>query len=68
MQTILNCNKKQQVELKEFNKNLSLDEINQEFKKVGYSQEFLIDLKAGFETSQIYALQNESKRGKRDEK
>ena len=54
--------------LKEFDKNLSLDEINEEFEKVGYSQEFLIDLKAGFETSEIYALKNESKRGKRDEK
>ncbi len=53
--------KKQLVELEEFNKTLSLDEINQEFQKVGYSQEFLNDLKAGFETSEIYALKNENK-------
>lgn len=53
--------KKQLVELEEFNKNLSLDEISREFEKVGYSQEFLNDLKAGFETSEIYALKNENK-------
>lgn len=65
---ILNCDKKQRVELKEFDKGLSLDEINQEFGKVSYSQEFLNDLKAGFETSEIYALRNNIERGKRDEK
>lgn len=67
MQAILNYNKKQ-IELKEFDKNLSLDELNQEFGKVGYSQEFLNDLRAGFETSETYTLKNESNRGKRDEK
>ena len=45
--------KKQLVQLEEFNKTLSLDEINREFEKVSYSQEFLNDLKAGFETSQF---------------
>lgn len=53
--------KKQLVELEEFDKTLSLDEINQEFEKVGYSQEFLNDLKIGFATSERYALKNENK-------
>ena len=56
--------KKQFVELEEFDKTLSLDEVVREFGKVGYSQEFLNDLKAGFETSKIYALSNENKSSK----
>ena len=56
--------KKQFVELEEFDKTLSLDEVVREFGKVGYSQEFLNDLKAGFETSKIYFLSNENKGSK----
>lgn len=53
--------KKQLVELKEFDKTLSLEDVMQEFGKVGYSEDFLGDLRAGFETSEIYAKYNEDK-------
>ncbi|CAN5460299.1 hypothetical protein BH18ACI1_BH18ACI1_06000 [soil metagenome] len=53
--------KKQSFELEEFDANIALDEVMREFGKVGYSDEFLSDLKAGFETSKIYARSNENK-------
>jgi len=45
---------KKTVELEEYDKNIPLDEVMGEFAKVGYSENFLSDLKAGFETSKIY--------------
>jgi hypothetical protein len=33
----------------------------QEFEKIAYDKNFLSDLKAGFETSEIYASCNENK-------
>ena len=53
------------VELEEYDKNISLDEVMREFGEVGYSAEFLGDLKAGFETSEIYVERNENKAVKR---
>ena len=47
--------KKQSVELEQFDKTLPLDDVMREFGKVGYSEDFLRDLRAGFETSEIYA-------------
>jgi hypothetical protein len=52
---------KKTVELEEYDKSISLDEVMDEFAKVGYSENFLSDLKAGFETSQIYGNRNENK-------
>jgi len=46
---------KKTVELEEYDKNIPLDEVMGEFAKVGYSENFLSDLKAGFETSKIYS-------------
>ncbi len=45
---------KKTVELEEFDERNSLDDIMRKFGEVGYSGEFLKDLKAGFETSEIY--------------
>lgn len=53
------------VELEEFDKSLSLDSVMREFEKANYSEEFLRDLKTGFETSEIYAERNENKAVKR---
>ncbi len=52
---------KKTVELEEYDKNIPLDEVMGEFAKVGYSKNFLSDLKAGFETSKIYGKRNENK-------
>ncbi len=52
---------KKTVELEEYNKSISLDNVMQEFGEVGYSDEFLRDLKVGFETSEIYVKRNENK-------
>lgn len=46
--------KKDFPELEEFDSSVSLDEVIQEFENAGYSEKFLIDLKTGFETSEIY--------------
>lgn len=56
---------KKTVELEEFDKTLPLDDVMREFGKVGYSDEFLRDLKAGLETSEIFAGRNENKAVKR---
>lgn len=56
---------KKTAELEEFNKSASLDDVMREFGEVGYSEEFLRDLKAGFETSEVYAERNENKAVKR---
>jgi hypothetical protein len=53
--------KKQLVELEDFDKTLSLDEVMREFDKAGYHEDFLKDLRAGFETSEIYIKHNEGK-------
>ncbi len=53
--------KKKVVEMEEFDKNLPLDNIMQEFEKIGYDENFLSDLKAGFETSAVYGKHNENK-------
>ncbi len=47
--------KNQGLELKEFNLALPLDEVMLEFQKAGYSNEFINDLRVGFETSTVYA-------------
>ncbi len=52
---------KKTVELEEYDKSISLDNVMREFGEAGYSEEFLRDLKAGFETSEIYAERNENK-------
>jgi hypothetical protein len=57
--------KKQTVELREFDAALSLEEVMREFSKAGYSQEFLNDLRVGFETSDVYVKHNEDKTRKR---
>ena len=46
--------RKPTLELKEFDRSVSIDEIVREFSDAGYSQEFISDLKVGFETSEIY--------------
>ena len=48
------------VELEEFDKNISLDEVIREFAEAGYSEDFLSDVKTGFETSEIYTVVAES--------
>lgn len=53
--------KKEVVELEEFDKNIPLDKVMQEFEKFGYDENFLSDLKVGFETSEFYAKHNENK-------
>jgi len=57
--------KKETIELESFDKNLPLDEVMREFSKFGYSENFLGDLKTGFETSEIYAERNENKASER---
>ncbi len=52
---------KKTVELEEYDKSISLDNVMQEFGEAGYSEEFLRDLKVGFETPEIYAKGNENK-------
>jgi len=46
--------KNQHFELKEFDNTVPLDEVIQEFQKAGYDEVFLNDLRAGFETSEVY--------------
>ncbi len=54
--------KKEIIELEEFDGNIPLDEVMREFAQFGYSENFLSDLKTGFETSEIYAEErNENK-------
>ena len=57
--------KKEIIELEEFDKSISLDELMQEFAQVGYSDNFLSDLKTGFETSEVYAQSNENNASER---
>ena len=52
---------KKTVEFENFDESKSLDDVMREFSTVGYSEEFLNDLKVGFETSQIYVRRNENK-------
>jgi hypothetical protein len=47
--------KRQHFELKEFDATLPLDEVIGEFQKAGYSDDFISDLRSGFETSEIYS-------------
>lgn len=46
--------RKEKPELEEYDKNLPLDNVISQFSEAGYSQEFLRDLKEGFETSTVY--------------
>lgn len=46
--------KNQPFELKEFDAALPLNEVMEEFQKAGYSEDFISDLRVGFETSGIY--------------
>ncbi len=47
--------KSQRFELKEFDAALPLSEVMDEFQKAGYSDDFISDLRSGFETSEIYS-------------
>lgn len=47
--------KKHRLELKEFDETLPFDEVIHEFRKAGYSDDFLSDLRAGFIASEIYS-------------
>lgn len=42
-------------ELEAFDSSISLEDVMEGFRKEGYSEEFLLDLRTGFETSEIYA-------------
>jgi len=46
--------KNQSFELQEFDAQ-SIDDLMREFQNAGYSEDFLNDLKQGFETSEVYA-------------
>jgi len=46
--------KNQSFELQEFDAP-SIDDLMREFQNAGYSEDFLNDLKQGFETSEVYA-------------
>ena len=48
-------------ELEEFDRNISLDDVMEEFENGDYSKNFLSDLRKGFETSEIYVRSNEDK-------
>lgn len=52
---------KNTIEFEDYDESKSLDDVMREFSAVGYNEEFLSDLKVGFETSQIYATRNENK-------
>ena len=47
--------KRHHVELNNFDAAQPLDKVMEEFQKAGYSDDFISDLRAGFETSEIYA-------------
>ncbi len=47
--------RKEVVRLEEYDASIPLDKVIQEFAEVGYSQEFLRDLKEGLKTSTVYA-------------
>ncbi len=53
--------KNQGLEVQEFNNTLPLQEVLQEFQDAGYSDEFMKDLGAGFETSEIYSKLSDDK-------
>lgn len=53
--------KKEAVKFEPFDNSIPLDEVMREFEEVGYSDEFLKDLRAGFEASGIYTKHNEDK-------
>lgn len=52
--------RKEEVVLQEFDKKMPLEKIMGDFTKADYSEEFLKDLKEGFETSSVYADKNEN--------
>ena len=47
--------KSQSFELEQFDKTRPLDEVILEFQKAGYGDDFICDLRTGFETSEMYA-------------
>ena len=53
--------KKEAIKFEPFDKSIPLDQVMREFEEVGYSREFLNDLKAGLEASDIYANRDEDK-------
>lgn len=53
--------KKETIKFEQFNNSIPLNEVMREFEGVGYSEEFLKDLRAGFEASDIYAKHDEDK-------
>ena len=42
------------LEFEDFDSSVSLADVMEQFESAGYSNEFLADLKAGFETSEVY--------------
>ncbi|MBF0099625.1 MAG: hypothetical protein HQK77_01825 [Desulfobacterales bacterium] len=46
--------RKEIMKLEEFDNSISLNNLIGEFSEAGYSEEFLQDLKEGFETSSVY--------------
>ena len=42
-------------ELEEFDSSIPLNDVLEGFRKEGYSDDFLRDLRTGFETSEVYA-------------
>lgn len=57
--------KKDFPELEGYDRKLSLDDVMQQFGEIGYDEKFLSDLRAGFETSEVYAERNENKASQR---
>lgn len=57
--------KKEAIKFEQFDNSIPLDEVMRELESVGYSEDFLKDLRAGFETSDIYVEHNEDKALKR---
>lgn len=53
---------KKTVEIGDYDESKSLDDAMREFSAVGYNEEFLSDLKIGFETSQTYATSQNRER------
>lgn len=51
--------KKDLLELEEYDRSLSLTEVMGELDKAGYGEQFLSDLKTGFETSELYTRRSD---------
>jgi hypothetical protein len=53
--------RKESLKFEEFDKSLPLQKVMDDFEKVGYSSEFLQDLREGLETSSLYKAKDENK-------